>query len=191
MRRTTKPLRLIAGGLDYQCTIGDTTIGIVPLEAPAPPVDAVVVEQDTHCLLAADNFLIESNESLPELTSHLQTFAPRPPGHVFVKQNESLQLYAIVHDLDLTPSWREEWISGALDAILDIALQRELKILGMPALGSIHGRYPAGMFIPLLVNAVTGHPAGPLQIWLGIPRADCADAIQQLKQHCNQTNSAD
>lgn len=54
-------MRLIKGGLDYTCRMGATALGIVPLEAPAPVVDAVVVEQDTHGLLAVETQLVETS----------------------------------------------------------------------------------------------------------------------------------
>jgi hypothetical protein len=91
--RIPHPLRLIAGGLDYECTIGTTRIAIVPLDAPAPSLDVVVVEQDTHCLLAVDTHIIEPKESLTELTHHLTNYSLRRTGEVLVKQAEPHQLH--------------------------------------------------------------------------------------------------
>jgi len=179
-----RPLRLITGGLDYECTIGTTRIAIVPLDAPAPTVDVVVVEQDTHCLLAVDSHIKEPQESLPALNHQLACFVPYRTGEVVVRQDEPLQLQAIVHDLDQTPSWREEWIAAAIEGVLDIVSWRQLQHLGIPALGTIHGRFPVVRFLELLLEALKKREEGPQQIWIGIVREECADAINHLKTLC-------
>lgn len=179
-------MRLIKGGLDYTCRMGATALGIVPLEAPAPVVDAVVVEQDTHGLLAVETQLVETNEPLSHLAGQLGEFVPYDGGVVVVKRDEPLQLFAIVHDLDCTPSWQEAWIASALDRVFAIAAVRQLKRLGMAPLGCVHGRFPLEQFIALLVASVARHGEGPEQIWLGVKRSQCRVAIEQLKQHCAQ-----
>lgn len=61
-------LHLIRGELDYTCHIGASRISIMPLEAPSPELDAVVVEQDTHGLLAVDTRLTETGETLQQIS---------------------------------------------------------------------------------------------------------------------------
>jgi len=177
-------MRLIKGGLDYSCVIGATQIGVVPLEAPAPEVDAVVIEQDTHALLAVDSQPVEISESLSEVVGQLEEFVPYRAGEVVVRRAEPLQLFAIIHDLDCTPSWQEVWIESALDQVFTIASMRQLKRLGMAPLGSVHGRFPLEQFIKLLVMAVARHDKGVEQIWLGVKRRECVLAIEQLKRLC-------
>lgn len=177
-------MRLIKGGLDYSCVIGATQLGIVPLEAPAPEVDAVVIEQDTHTLLAVDAQPVEISESLIEVADQLEAFVPYTAGTVVVRRAEPLQLFAIVHDLDCTPSWQEAWIESALEQTLTIANKRQLKRLGMAPLGSVHGRFPLERFIQLLVMVVARHGQGVRQLWLGVKRRECTLAIEQLKHHC-------
>lgn len=182
MNRET--LRLIAGGLDYSCSIGTTRIGVVPLEAPAPEVDAVVLEQDTHALLAVDSQIVTSGEALTTLTEQLTAFKPFRVGGVVVKPARPLQLFAIVHDLDLAPSWRETWIVSALEATLRVARARRLRRLGMAALGTVHGQLPLERFIELLVETVASHPEGPAVIWLGVESHQCPQAVAALRHHC-------
>lgn len=179
-----KHLQLIAGGLDYTCQIGVTRIAIVPLEAPTPAVDALVIEQDTHAVLAVDAQSVDSNETLATVTAQLASFEPYKPGAVVVKQGQPLQLYAIVHDLDHSPSWRETWIIAALNATFATARKRQLNRLGMAALGTVHGRLPLERFIELLVETVASRRDGPGKIWLGVKRSQCQHAIATLKHHC-------
>lgn len=182
-------MRLIKGDLDYTCRIGTTRIGIVPLEAPAPAVDAVVIEQDTHCLLAVEPSIIEPEENLTQMANQLSEFVPYKGGAVVVKRAEPLQLFAIVHDLDLAPSWQETWIAAALDATLKLAGERHLKRLGMAPLGTLHGHFPLERFIELLVAGIARHREGAEQIWLGVKRSHCHSAIEQLKHYCTNHQS--
>lgn len=179
-----RPLRLISGGLDYACLIGTTRIGIVPLESPVPEVDAVVIEQDTHGVLAVDSQIVKPQESLAELTKQLTAFQPYRLGGVVVKQSQPLQLHAIVHDLEQSPSWRETWILAALEATLKVARARRLRRLGMAALGTVHGRLPLERFLELLVDSVASHNEGPAQIWVGVEHHHCRGAIAALKHYC-------
>jgi hypothetical protein len=179
-----KHLQLIAGGLDYSCQIGATRIAIVPLEAPAPEVDALVIEQDTHAVLAVDTQIVEDNQPLAKVADQLTTFAPYKVGDVVVKQAKPMQLFAIVHDLDHSPSWTETWIISALNATLKMAHKRQLKRLGMAALGTVHGRLPLERFIELLVETVASRSDGPEQIRVGVKRSQCQKAIAALKHHC-------
>jgi hypothetical protein len=179
-----KHLRLINGGLDYSCQIGATRITIVPLEAPSPEVDALVIEQDTHAVLAVDAQIVETNETVAKVTDQLAGFEPYKVGDVVVKQAQPLQLFAIVHDLDHAPSWTETWILSALNATFTIARKRQLKRLGMAALGTVHGRLPLERFIELLVETVASRSDGPGQIWVGVKRSQCQQVIATLKYHC-------
>lgn len=184
-----QPLRLITGGLDYSCQIGATRLAIVPLEAPAPEVDALIIEQDTHGLLAVDSQPVEMNESLAKLTDQITMFEPYKTGAVVVKHARPLQIFAIVHDLDDSPSWRETWIISALDATLKIARERQLKRLGMAALGTVHGRLPLERFLELLVEIIASRRDGPTQIWVGVERRRCQSAIKALKHYCTTHQS--
>lgn len=177
-------LRLINGGLDYTCQIGATRIAIVPLEAPTPEVDALVIEQDTHAVLAVDTQIAVTNETVAKVADQLAGFVPYKLGDVVVKQAQPLQLYAIVHDLDHSPSWTETWIISALNATFTLARKRQLKRLGMAALGTVHGRLPLERFIELLAETVASRSDGPGQIWLGVRRSQCQTAIAALKHHC-------
>lgn len=109
---------------------------------------------------------------------------PYNGGEVVVKRDAPLQLFAIVHDLDQSPSWREEWIAAALERVFQIACERQLQCLGMARLGTVHGRFPLERFIQLLVTAVGRHREVPERIWLGVARRDCPRAIEQFKQCC-------
>ena len=166
-------LRLIRGGLDSRCTIGGVTVHLAAMEATVPHLDAVVIEEDTFLVLSAEPSLREPAESLDELERELMEFSPPTPGSVLVRGGTPLELLAIVHELDQTPSWREEWIAAAIEGILDVAQHHRLQVLAMPLLGTIHGRLPARRFITLLRTALEGRkPQYPHELWLAVPRQD-------------------
>ncbi len=166
-------LRLIRGGLDSRCIIGGVAVHLAAMEAIIPRLDAVVIEEDTFLVLSAEPTLQEPAQSLDELERELMEFSSPAPGSVLVRGGTPVEMLAIVHELDQSPSWREEWIATALENILDLAQQHRLRILAMPLLGTIHGRLPAQRFIALLRAALEHREQPfPTELWLAVPRQD-------------------
>jgi hypothetical protein len=63
-------------------------------------------------------------------------------------------LLAVVHDLDIEPSWRESWVAAALSSIFAEAATRRLRTLRIPLLATRHGRLAPSRFMRLLRTAV-------------------------------------
>lgn len=163
--------------------MGGVAVQIAALEALAPALDGVVVEEDTYLVLSADTTIREPAEKLSEVQQELQAFTPPVPGSVLTRKGRPLQLLAVVHDLEQTPSWREEWIATALEKVLDLAQQRQLETLAMPLLGSVHGRFPARLFIALLrATLERRRPSFPHTLWLALPRKQIASVLKLLEQ---------
>ncbi len=182
-RHSPPQLRVITGGMAEERRIGGVSIQLAALEALAPALDAVVVEEDTFLVLGAEQTIREPAEDYAELQRELTEFIPPQPGSVLLRSGRQLELLAIVHDLERTPSWRREWIAAAIDQVLELAQQRRLKTLAMPLLGSVHGRFPAAQFIELLHDALERRrPAFPQTLWLAMPRAQIAAVLDLLEQ---------
>lgn len=182
-RHSPPQLRVITGGMAEERRIGGVSIQLAALEALAPALDAVVVEEDTFLVLSAETTLREPVEGYTELQRELAQFTPPQPGSVLLRSGRQLELLAIVHDLERTPSWRLEWITAAVDKVLDLAQQRQLKTLAMPLLGSVHGRFPAAQFLTLLRDTLERRrPAFPQTLWLAMPRAQIAAVLDLLEQ---------
>ena len=90
-----------------------------PKDNPPFRVDALVAEEDTFLVLSADPVVKEPRESLEVMIGKISEIRPEVPGSVLVRRrrNSPFEFLAIIHDLDLEPSWKEEWISSTIDGI--------------------------------------------------------------------------
>ncbi len=150
--------------------------------APAFPLDALVIEDDTCLVLGAEPFPRENREPPRRLLERAVTTEPVAPGTVVVRGGGPIQLHAVVHDLSLEPSWREEWVEAALRAALDEADRRRLSALVLPPLGALHGSLTVGRFAELLAAVLHQQPAGHLDaIWLVLPAETPAEALDALR----------
>lgn len=170
-KSSTPRLRLITGGMATRWRVGNVAIGLAALEAPIPPLDAVVIEDDTFLVLGAAPIIREPAQEIQEIERELLDFEPPAPGSVLVRRGKPLELLAIVHELEHTPSWRAEWVAAALKGVLQQAAQHQLKTVAMPLLGTVHGRLPEREALGLLFDAL-GHTAHsyPQELWLAVPR---------------------
>ncbi|MCC7410123.1 MAG: hypothetical protein IT495_00605 [Gammaproteobacteria bacterium] len=138
----------------------------VPAAAPED-AGALVYEQDTCGVLAQHGGVRDTRASYQRLVAAMLAQRPAEPGDVIVRGRGGLRLYAVVHDLETDPSWREIWIRAALDEILRIARARGLRSLVMPPLGAVHGRLAPARFVTLLQEAFAARPLPALRhLWL-------------------------
>jgi hypothetical protein len=150
-------------------------------ESVAPfATDAVVAEEDTYLVLSADAEIRESQIARLRIFHEAFTAKPAQPGSVVVRSGSPLRLLAVVHDLSHQPTWSEEWVGAALDAILREVGTRGLRTLAMPLLGSVHGALPIDRFVVVLRSALDrGAPACLERVWLVTPE-DELDQVRRL-----------
>lgn len=166
-------MRVIRGRLDRTTTIAGVPVRLTPFGAPLPEVDAVLLEEDTYRLLSGEPFRLSRTGPLRQTIRDPEHFRPARPGSVLVRPGHPLLLLAIIHDLDLSPSWREHWIEAAVETALLIAEERRLRRLALPLLGTVHGRHSAERFLNLLRDKLAAlRPAYPQRLWLMAERAD-------------------
>jgi len=132
-------LSLISDDYGRGGRLGPVHVVVAPGDAPPFPIQAVVVEEDTHLLLSSDGVVKEPDEDFEELVSAAGTRRPSTPGSVLVRKTEPLQFLAIVHDIDCQPTWREEWIASAINGAIEEAEWRRLESIGLPLIGTRHG----------------------------------------------------
>ena len=131
------------------------------------PIDALVVEDDTWQVLGADPDFHPSLEHPIRVMQALHEAQPVAPGSVVVGGGSPTRLHAIVHDLDLEPTWTKEWIGTALEGIFRIASERGLSALGLPLLGTRHGRLSDDLSLRLIDGALARSAKGsPRRLWL-------------------------
>lgn len=138
-----------------------------PVEGPPFPVDGIVYEEDTYLTLSADPEFRPPDDHPVRVLTEAYAAEPERPGTVLVKTGPPLRLLAIVHKLDEEPTWREEWVSAALDAVLKEVERRGLRSLGLPLLGTVHGRLKLERSLALLAQALRKASSTSLEhVWL-------------------------
>lgn len=177
------PLLLIRGDLDQVVRIGAASIQLAPTERPPFAVAAVAVEQDTALVLDEEPVLNVPHSALKQLGEEMERFSEPVPGSVLVQRGTPRRLYAIVHDLEQEPTWREEWVAAALENVLRLAGRQALTSIALPLLGNRFGTLGTERFIELLCQALQHFPpARPLKLWLIVPRRDIHRLLLKLRR---------
>lgn len=187
---TSQPsyLHLISGDLSQVVRIGQVSIQIGPQQRPPFPVSAIVVEQDTAMLLDDEPAIYTPTDSLQLLREEVERFREPQPGSVVTQRGRPRRLYAIIHDLEQEPTWREEWIVDALKVLFSEASRLHLENLAMPLLGTRFGKLSSQRFIELLSNTLQHYPPSrPLKLWLIAPRHRTHSLLMMLRRYVEQS----
>lgn len=180
----TPNLRLVPGDLSQVVRIGNVSIQFSPKDRPPFPVNAIAVEQDTALVLDEETALNMPYTSLKQLGKEMERFSEPLPGSIVVQRGKPRKLYAIVHDLEQEPTWREEWVLAALENMLRLADQQMLPAVGLPLLGSNFGNLAPERFIQLLCFALrVSPPTTPVKLWLVVPRYDTHRLLVTLRRY--------
>ncbi len=138
-----------------------------PVGSPPFPVDARAVEEDTYLVLSADPAFRESSEHPLRVIDSAFSATPEEPGSVVVRHGPPLRFLAVVHDLQKEPSCREEWVKQAFAEIFRLARIRQLRSLGLPLLGTLHGKLKRERSLAILEEALRKNlPRGLNRLWL-------------------------
>jgi hypothetical protein len=149
---------------------------VAPRSSPPFDVDAHALEDDTYFVLSAGTEIRETPEHPIRLWTELQNVEPAEPGSVIVKAGSPMRLLAVVHDLSRDPTWREDWVAAALEAVLREAEQRKIRRLGLEPLGCVHGRLRPDRFATLLSAALDRvRPQVLERVWV-MPKAGTESA---------------
>jgi len=149
--KRNKELRLIVGGSATRFSVNGVTVSVVADSAAALPVDVRVFEEDTYLVLTVDPVMRYVDEHPVRLMTRIMESRPHIPGTVVRKKTN---WYAVVHDLDVEPICRKEWLDSAYAETLRLAEGRGIVRLGLPLLGTVHGRYPLQDSLMLLMRHI-------------------------------------
>jgi hypothetical protein len=173
---------MIPGGLQSQTVFASIRIIAAPEESPPFEIDAIAFEEDTWLVMSADPKIVDPPEHPIRLMTDLIETKPEPVGSVVVRGRKPLRFLAIVHDVDQDPTWREEWVEAALKAIFKESEHRNLQAIGLPLLGTLHGRMEKRRFILLLSRVLKQTLLKHLKhLWLMVPTPQSADIINWLE----------
>lgn len=169
------------GGTAHIRRIGRVRVTAVPASRPPFPVQAMAIEQDTALLLDDTTGLREPPEDYRNLIRQMASARPARPGSVLVRGGMPLRLLAVVHDFDQDPSWRVSWVQAALASIFRIAARRGLHAVGLPPLGTRHGRLSPRVFMSLLRDILGRAEADcPRRLWLVLPEEGTEAVLEAL-----------
>jgi hypothetical protein len=155
-------------------------IRAAPADTPPFPVEAVVAEEDTYLVLSAEPVLREPQEHPLRILQAVHEAEPIAPGSIVVQAATPLRLLAVIHDLAAEPSWREEWIAAAYTGVFEEVAGRGICALGLPLLGTVHGRLPQQRASELLVVALAQSAPSCLEyLWLMDADATTLQGLQE------------
>ena len=167
-------------------SLGGCRLVAAPKDNPPFKVEALVAEEDTFRVLSADPVVKEPRESLEVMIEQANEIRPEVPGSVLVRRrrNSPLEFLAIVHDLDLEPSWKEEWISSALDKVFQEVAIRKIRSIALPLMGTTHGTLAMERAARLFRNTLhRGSPVGLQRIWLIVPSGTEHKDLENIKSN--------
>lgn len=178
-----KKLRLVWDINLSSVRINDIDIVVAPKAVPPFNIDAVVEEQDTALILSQPEIITDSgNKPAWFLANKLESQPLLKPGSVIKRDGKTIRLLAIVHDLDMEPSWSSEWVAQSLDNIIKLSNTQGISSIQLPVLGAKHGRFNVQEFIQLLVIAIKKNEGQLKKIWLIVPQQDCSRTLSFLKR---------
>ncbi len=176
-------LHLISGDLSQVVNIGRVSIQVGPQQRPPFPVSAIVVEQDTAMVLDDESIIQAPVESLRQLRDEVERFREPELGSVVIQRGKPRRFYAIIHDLEQEPTWREEWIQAALHTLFSEIERLHLNDIAMPLLGTRFGNLSTQRFIELLYTTLHEFSLRrPLKLWLIAPRHRTHSLLMMLRR---------
>lgn len=179
-------LRLIQGGRYSGLSFGPVRIVAAPEKSQPFAVDAIAFEEDTFLIMSADPKVCEPDPHPIRLMTELMNAQPETVGSVLVKGSNPLRFLAIVHDVNQDPTWKEAWVDSALSKIFQEAERRRLRAVGLPLLGTLHGKLEKQRFVVLLSRALMRASLHYLKrLWLIAPIGVNSKIIKMLKSELN------
>jgi len=143
-------LRLIQGGLHPSMSFGPVRIISAPESPPLFRVQVLAFEEDTWIIMSANPKTCEPEEHPIRMMTQMIETHPEKVGTVLVRGNNPVRFLAIVHDVDQEPTCREEWVESALMEMFLNAEHLGIQSIGLPLIGTLHGKLEVKRFVELL-----------------------------------------
>lgn len=118
--------------------------------------DAIVIEEDTFLILSTKKAVELSDKSRMQLVRDtVQTVTDSPvPGLALARGKAPYRFLAIVHDFNETPSWKKEWVRGALVDIFEKAEYYSINSIRIPLLATEHGSLEPAEFVKIIFEVL-------------------------------------
>ena len=163
-------LRLIQGYLHCAWSYHSLRIVAAPEHAPPFHIDAMAFEEDTWLTMSAEPTVCEPEVHPVRLMTELIEAQPEKVGSVLVQGGNPVRLLAVVYDVDEEPTWKASWIESALSELFRVVQRRGFKSIGLPSIGTRHGKLSAPQFAVILGRVMRKAKWGRLEnLWLVSP----------------------
>jgi hypothetical protein len=175
-------IRLIWDKASQTAKVGSIDVYAAPREYPPFTCQALVQEQDTNLLLGDQHTLIEPEQPAWYLANTLERDQPvYRPGDVVIKRGQPLILQAVVHDIEQEPTTNLETIRLAWQNVIQITAQKNISQLGVPPLGSVHGKIACSDSLQILANVARNQEPSCLEkIWVILSKDQRLDLVSLL-----------
>ena len=192
MTRVSEPgknLKLVQGGLRIETVLGNIRVVAAPEESKLFDVDVIVREEDTWLVMSAD-----PEKCMPEihpirLMTELIEAKPETPGRVLIQQGSPIRFLAVVHDFNMDPTWKEEWIYQALNYVFKESEKRKMKAVGIPLLCTRHGRLDVDRFLFIVTDIINRTSFKYLRrLWLMTYKGLAPGLINRIEKHWAKIN---
>jgi hypothetical protein len=186
MSRSEKPrahLKSLPGYRRVTTTYAGVQVAVAREEDPPFAVDGVVLEEDTWLALSAPADTVSVPGHPVEVMTRVWAAEPHTAGTVVLQPGNPMRLLAIVHNLDLEPSWSEAHVADALSAAFETARAHGLRALRIPLLATRYGNLEPGHFTRLLaaqLDRQAGRPDAVRAVWLVREAENGAELLQAL-----------
>ncbi len=176
-----RKLKIISGGLHRKISFAPVRIIAAPENSAPFKVKALVFEEDTWLVMSANPTICAPEVHPIRLMTDVIETEPEPVGSVLVINGQPLRFLAIVHDVNQEPTWKEAWIACALNSVFQEAEKRKISTIGLPLLGTLHGRLEKPRFAAILGRVLKQTAFNHLkQIWLIVPPKTSSEIIAAL-----------
>lgn len=176
-------LRIINGGLQKSLLFKGLKLISAPRKHPPADIDAMVFEEDAFLIMSDQPEQIAPLIHPIRLMREIENFTPEIPGSVLIKGRNPIRMLAVVHDVNREPTWKEEWIEKAVCTVFQKAEGLKIKTLGLPLLGTKHGKLDYQRFAGLLARCLQSCEFKYLKlVWLIAPVPVNAAVISKLQK---------
>jgi hypothetical protein len=147
-------LKLIQGGLRTETMLGNVRVVAASEKSRPFDVEAIVCEEDTWLVMSADPEIYMPEVHPIRLMTDLIEAKPETPGRVLIRKGSPLRFLTVVHDFNMDPTWKVEWIDKALNEVFKESEKRKMEAVGIPMLCTRHGKLDVDRFLSIITDII-------------------------------------
>lgn len=176
-------LEVISGGRRDRLDINGTAVVAAAADAAPFGVQARILEEDAFLVLSAEPEVREVATPPVRVFDRAFNLEPKALGTLVVRGGSPLEILAVVHDLDRTPSAREDEVHQAYVSAWVLLAERKVRRAAVPLLGVAHrGLDPASAARALVSSLQRAVPGAVEGLWLVVAPGAETEMIALLER---------